>query len=168
MKTKTEIVNEIRKGVDHNTLINYLMNYDFTEDEIREFWKQTTEFNWLQYQGKNMNKDFKREISAQDDYTSICVDELEMKEQVLAYDWSKASKNKWNKFRKYVKDSCGVFNSGLRGCNDYDKLVHNYVEYFAFQRHQERKSLSFDERMKYRHRDLVDAYKELRGWLNNN
>lgn len=167
-KTKNEVVNEIRNGVDHNTLINYLMNYDFTEEEMREFWKQTTEFNWLQYQGKNMSKDFKREISAKDEYTEILADELEVKEQVLSYDWSNASKNKWNKFRKFVKDSCGVFNSGLRGCNDYYELVKHFVDEFAYQRYSERDGLDFEERMKHRHQDNADGYKTLREWLNNN
>ena len=163
-KTKTDVVKEIRNGIDHNTLINYLMNYDFTEAEIREFWDKTTEWNWFNYQGKNMSEDFKREMASTDSYTNLIATENDYKNKVLTYDWTKASKNKWNKFKSFVKKDLMWGAYKLRGSNDYKTYVEVYVDNYNSVNFKD--STSFEEGMNSMHKRTIEAYRQLADWLN--
>ena len=165
-KTKAEVVNEIRNGVNETTLINYLMNYDFTEEEIREFWDYTTEYNWFNYQGKNMSEDFKREVTAKDQYTNLIATEHDYKEKVLSFDWTKASKNKWNKFKSFVKKDLMWGAYKLKKCNEYETYVDVYVDNYKSVTFVE--CSTFEEGMKSNHNRTINAYRQLADWLEQN
>ena len=185
-KTKAEVVNEIRNGVNEVKFINYLMNYDFTEAEIREFWSNTDLVNWLKYQGKNMSKEFIDELvphkvtKAELDEKRIDAEYNEAEQEVLNYDWTKASKNKWNKFKSYVKNNLYWKQSAARGCNDYKTLVEYFVDDVSFLTLQkighfedEHKKKLFNEGgyaafVNESTEAKTSAYKQLTDWLENN
>ena len=185
-KTKAEVMNEIRNGVDEVKFINYLMNYDFTEAEIREFWSNTDLVNWLKYQGKNMSKDFIDELvphkvtKAELDEKRIRAEYNEAEQKVLSYDWTKASKNKWNKFKSYVRKDLKWGVSTIRGCNDYKTFVEVFVDDRSFAMLEkighfddEHKNKLFAEGgyaayMNESTEAKTSAYRQLADWLNNN
>ena len=185
-KTKDEVVNEIRNGVNEVEFINYLMNYNFTETEIREFWSNTDLVNWLKYQGKNMSEDFLDELvphkvtKAELDEKKIDAEFEAIEQEVLSFDWTIASKNKWNKFKSYVKNNLFWKVRSARGCNDYKTLVEYFVDDVSFLRLQEIGHFN-DEHKKqlfaeggyvaFMNEDTeakTYAYRQLANWLNKN
>ena len=180
---KNEAMNEIRNGVDEDTFVNYLKEFTFTEDEIREFWNMTDLVNWLKYQGENMSKEFKNELiphkvtKADLIYNRLHDEEKEIEQKVLSFDWTIVSKNKWNKFKSFVKKDLMWGAYKLKKCDEYK----TYVEVFIDDQHmkildemghydEEHKKQLFNEGgyaafVNESIEAKIRAYKQLANWL---